>query len=361
MADDIDWTEAARRRGAGAARRRARRRAADAGAGGGGRQPRKATRRRWWRPTGDTISIAPADPDVVYVPSYDPAVAYTTPVAQPVVVTGHHRHGPADHGRDRLRQRAAGRRDLRRRRRLGRLLGRTTPIDWDDDDFYPRGGHRHRRREHRPRRHQHRSRQHQRRPRPGTRSADNDGERIVDRGPGLARGPRAAAGRARPGRGPRDGPARAATREAAEARLKARGADSGGQAQLAGGGGAARGRGQAAGGASRPCRPTGGRHEPRVDRAAHRGARSIEKSGAAGARPRRVRRRAPTGEVRAPAEAVAGAAAQGAAAQLGLPQVVGRRQGACRVPARARAAGGGGRGGGGGGGGGGGDEEEESR
>jgi hypothetical protein len=35
---------------------------------------------------GDSISIAPAEPQVVYVPSYDPATVYTTPVTQPTVV-----------------------------------------------------------------------------------------------------------------------------------------------------------------------------------------------------------------------------------------------------------------------------------
>ena len=35
---------------------------------------------------GDSISIAPADPQVVYVPAYDPQTVYTTPVTQPTVV-----------------------------------------------------------------------------------------------------------------------------------------------------------------------------------------------------------------------------------------------------------------------------------
>lgn len=35
---------------------------------------------------GDTISIAPADPEVVYVPAYDPELAYTTRMAAPPVV-----------------------------------------------------------------------------------------------------------------------------------------------------------------------------------------------------------------------------------------------------------------------------------
>ena len=35
---------------------------------------------------GDIISIAPADPQVVYVPAYDPQTVYTTPVTQPTVV-----------------------------------------------------------------------------------------------------------------------------------------------------------------------------------------------------------------------------------------------------------------------------------
>ena len=35
---------------------------------------------------GDNISIAPADPQVVYVPAYDPQTVYTTPVTQPAVV-----------------------------------------------------------------------------------------------------------------------------------------------------------------------------------------------------------------------------------------------------------------------------------
>jgi hypothetical protein len=35
---------------------------------------------------GDNISIAPADPQMVYVPAYDPQTVYTTPVTQPTVV-----------------------------------------------------------------------------------------------------------------------------------------------------------------------------------------------------------------------------------------------------------------------------------
>jgi hypothetical protein len=35
---------------------------------------------------GDTITIAPADPQVVYVPAYDPVTAYTQPAAAPPVV-----------------------------------------------------------------------------------------------------------------------------------------------------------------------------------------------------------------------------------------------------------------------------------
>ncbi|PZQ52303.1 MAG: hypothetical protein DI556_01185 [Rhodovulum sulfidophilum] len=35
---------------------------------------------------GDQITIAPAQPDVVYVPSYDPAMAFTTPVTTPATV-----------------------------------------------------------------------------------------------------------------------------------------------------------------------------------------------------------------------------------------------------------------------------------
>jgi hypothetical protein len=35
---------------------------------------------------GDNISIAPADPQVVYVPSYDPVTTYTTPATAPTVV-----------------------------------------------------------------------------------------------------------------------------------------------------------------------------------------------------------------------------------------------------------------------------------
>ena len=37
--------------------------------------------------TDDNISIAPAQPDVVYVPQYDATTAYTTPYTQPAVVT----------------------------------------------------------------------------------------------------------------------------------------------------------------------------------------------------------------------------------------------------------------------------------
>ncbi len=37
---------------------------------------------------GDSISIAPADPQVVYVPSYDPVTTYTTPVTSTVVDSG---------------------------------------------------------------------------------------------------------------------------------------------------------------------------------------------------------------------------------------------------------------------------------
>jgi len=35
---------------------------------------------------GENISIAPADPQVVYVPAYDPQTIYTTPVTQPAVI-----------------------------------------------------------------------------------------------------------------------------------------------------------------------------------------------------------------------------------------------------------------------------------
>ncbi|HRO10758.1 DUF3300 domain-containing protein [Amaricoccus sp.] len=36
--------------------------------------------------TGDSISIVPAEPDVVYVPQYDATTAYTTPYTQPAVI-----------------------------------------------------------------------------------------------------------------------------------------------------------------------------------------------------------------------------------------------------------------------------------
>ena len=75
--------------------------------------------------TEDSISIAPAEPDVVYVPQYDATTAYTTPYRRRRSSTSRHLHQRrAHHRRHRLRQRAAGQRDLRRRRRLGRLLGR---------------------------------------------------------------------------------------------------------------------------------------------------------------------------------------------------------------------------------------------
>ncbi len=63
------------------------------------------------------VSIAPADPEIVYVPTYDPATAYfATTTAAPIVVDGRQLRRRSHHGgRDRLRGGADHRRNLRRR------------------------------------------------------------------------------------------------------------------------------------------------------------------------------------------------------------------------------------------------------
>ena len=91
---------------------------------------------------GDSIAIAPADPDVVYVPSYDATTAYTTaPTAATVV--------------DRRRAISTGNVLTTGAIAFGSALlideifdddddndywHGPDHIDWDNDDFYPRGG-----------------------------------------------------------------------------------------------------------------------------------------------------------------------------------------------------------------------------
>ena len=85
MADDIDWTEElgdamlAQTDDVLDAVQRMRAQAEAAG-------NLESTRRRPSRSRATTISIAPADPQVVYVPAYDPGAAYTTPVDAAAVV-----------------------------------------------------------------------------------------------------------------------------------------------------------------------------------------------------------------------------------------------------------------------------------
>ena len=96
--------------------------------------------------TGDAIAIEPADPDVVYVPSYDAEAAYTTaPTAAPVVTQ------PGMSTSDVL---ATGAIAFGSAMLLGEIFDDDddynndywrgpSHIDWDDDAFYPdrrRGG-----------------------------------------------------------------------------------------------------------------------------------------------------------------------------------------------------------------------------
>jgi hypothetical protein len=244
---------------------------------------------------GDTISIAPASPDVVYVPSYDPAVAYTTPVAAPVVTD--------TTGTDLLTTGVIA---------FGSALlvneifdddddwddyWDNDSIDWDDADFYPRpdididdvnidrGDINIDRGEinrgdiniDRDNLNIDRDNLNIDRSRDRVRIGDNDGTRI-DRGQAWRADPeRREAARDRVAARDRPGQGQGGQRAAAEARLKARGADSGGQAKLQ----AAVARREAAGKppvAESALRPKAA-GKPRVDKAAHRGARSIEKSG----------------------------------------------------------------------------------
>jgi hypothetical protein len=263
MADDIDWTEQlgdavlAQPDDVLDAVQRMRARAAASG-------NLESNEAQVVETEGDNISIAPADPGVVYVPQYDttaafapgpyPAPTYGTSTSD-LLVTGAIAFGSAllideifDDDDD-----------------WDDYWYGPPRVDWDDDEFYPR------------------------------RDVDFD-DINVDRDINIDR----SRDRVRIGGDDRGGidrawkptqeqreqaqqriaarerPGTAGARAATDARVRARGADSGGQAQLQ----AAAARRQAAGkppvaqSALKP-HPAG---KPRVDAAANRGARSIEKS-----------------------------------------------------------------------------------
>ena len=197
------------------------------------------------------IAIAPADPEVVYVPSYDPAMAYTTRADGADV--RHDRSGlypaglldrqPAHDRRDRLRQRHAGQRDLRgRRRRLGRLLGAGLDRLGRRRVLSPPGRRHRGRRQHRPRSRGRRPRPDRHRPgpdrvaRPGSACATGAGSPI--RRSATRRGPSSSSGRRR---GNVAAGAGGGDRAALEGRLGAGGAAGiGAAAGAAAGAGAAR-------------------------------------------------------------------------------------------------------------------------
>jgi hypothetical protein len=222
---------------------------------------------------GDTISIAPAEPDVVYVPAYDPAVAYTTPITQPAVVDPDYYSGT-----DLL---TTGVIAFGTAMLVDEIFDDDDDwddywdddsIDWDDDDIFPRGDVDIERGD--ISRNIDIDEVNIDRSRDRVRIGDRDGQGI-DRGEAWRPTPQQRE-RAQERIAARERPGTAGARAATNARVRARGADSGGQAQLQ----AAVARREAAGKppvAQSALRPQAGGKQ-RVDAAANRGSRSIEKS-----------------------------------------------------------------------------------
>lgn len=142
MADDLDWTEAlgdaalAQSDDVLDAVQRMRSRAAETGY-------LDSNEAQTVTVEGDNISIQPADPEVVYVPSYDPNMAFTSaPTAAPVVYQ--------DGGITNTDLLTTGAIAFGGAMLLGEIFDDDDggdnywrgppPIDWDDDAFYPRRG-----------------------------------------------------------------------------------------------------------------------------------------------------------------------------------------------------------------------------
>jgi hypothetical protein len=220
---------------------------------------------------GDTISIAPAEPDVVYVPAYDPTVAYTTPITQPAVVDPDYYSGT-----DLL---TTGVIAFGTAMLVDEIFDDDDDwddywdddsIDWDDDDIFPRGDVDIERGD--ISRNIDIDEVNIDRSRDRVRIGDRDGERI-DRGQAWRADPQQRQ-QARERIAARERPAAAS--RGTEARVRARRPDSGGQAQLQ----AAVARREATGKppvAQSALRPHAG-GKARTEAAGNRGVRSVERS-----------------------------------------------------------------------------------
>jgi hypothetical protein len=141
MADEIDWTEAlgdaalAQSDDVLDAIQRMRTRASETGY-------LDSNEAQTVNVEGDTISIQPADPEVVYVPTYDTSMAFTSaPTAAPVVYQ--------DGGISSTNMLATGAMAFGGAMLLSEIFDDDDwdndwrgppPFDWDDDAFYPRRG-----------------------------------------------------------------------------------------------------------------------------------------------------------------------------------------------------------------------------